>query len=147
MPQHGSAAPSPDFRALFESAPGLYLVLTPALTIVAASNAYLHATMTQREAILGRHLWLIMLVLVSFSWPGLTILVRSMVLQLREGQLVEAARAMGASRRRIMQRHVFPQVAPFIVAQMIFFAPGAILVSRSPSAMAFFTWEIIPPGA
>ncbi|MGH2614920.1 MAG: ABC transporter permease [Thermomicrobiales bacterium] len=84
-------------------------------------------------SILGRHLWLIMLVLVAFSWPGLTILVRSMVLQLREGQLVEAARAMGASRTRIMRRHVFPQVAPFIVAQMIFFAPGAILAEASLS--------------
>ena len=84
-------------------------------------------------SILGRHLWLIMLVLVAFSWPGLTILVRSMVLQLREGQLVEAARAMGASRMRTMTRHVFPQVAPFIVAQMIFFAPGAILAEASLS--------------
>jgi len=84
-------------------------------------------------SVLGRHLWLIMLVLVVFSWPGLTILVRSMVLQLREGQLVEAARAMGASRSRIMRRHVFPQVAPFIVAQMIFFAPGAILAEASLS--------------
>jgi peptide/nickel transport system permease protein len=84
-------------------------------------------------SILGRHLWLIMLVLVAFSWPGLTILIRSMVLQLREGQLVEAARAMGAPRWRIMARHVFPQVAPFIVAQMIFFAPGAILAEASLS--------------
>jgi peptide/nickel transport system permease protein len=84
-------------------------------------------------SLLGRHLWLIMLVLVAFSWPGLTILVRSMVLQLREGQLVEAARSMGASRRRIMTRHVFPQVAPFIVAQLIFFAPGAILAEASLS--------------
>ena len=44
----------PDFRALFESAPGLYLVLTPQLEIVAASNAYLDATNTKREQILGR---------------------------------------------------------------------------------------------
>jgi len=49
--------PTPDFRALFESAPGLYLVLTPALTIVAVSEAYLQATMTKREEILGRHLF------------------------------------------------------------------------------------------
>ena len=83
--------------------------------------------------ILGRHLWLIMLILVAFSWPGLAILVRSMVLQIRGGQLVEAARAMGASRVRIMRKHVFPQVAPFIVAQMIFFAPGAILAEASLS--------------
>ncbi len=84
-------------------------------------------------SVLGRHLWLIILVLVAFSWPGLTILVRSMVLQIRSGQLVEAARALGASRSRIMLRHVFPQTAPFIVAQMIFFAPGAILAEASLS--------------
>jgi PAS domain S-box-containing protein len=48
---------APDFQALFESAPGLYLVLTPALTIVAVSDAYLKATMTKREEILGRGLF------------------------------------------------------------------------------------------
>jgi len=69
--------------------------------------------------IIGPHLWLVMLVLVLFSWTGLTILIRSMVLQIRSGQLVEAAQAMGASRTRIMFKHIFPQVAPFIVAQMI----------------------------
>ncbi|HYR95560.1 MAG TPA: ATP-binding protein [Candidatus Binatus sp.] len=50
-------APTPDFRLLFESAPGLYLVLTPDLTIVAVSDAYLRATMTEREAIIGRALF------------------------------------------------------------------------------------------
>ena len=43
-----------DFRAIFEAAPGLYLVLAPDLTIVAASNRYLEATMTTREGIVGR---------------------------------------------------------------------------------------------
>ncbi|HYU91783.1 MAG TPA: ATP-binding protein [Gemmatimonadales bacterium] len=47
----------PDFRLLFEGAPGLYLVLTPDLRIVAVSEAYLRATMTQRDAILGRGLF------------------------------------------------------------------------------------------
>ncbi len=46
MPRHTTAIPTPDFRVLFESAPGLYLVLSPALTIIAASDAYLHATMS-----------------------------------------------------------------------------------------------------
>ncbi|TAJ10169.1 MAG: PAS domain S-box protein [Nitrospirae bacterium] len=50
-------SPAPDFRALFESAPGLYLVLTPALIITAVSDAYLRATMTKREEILGRHIF------------------------------------------------------------------------------------------
>lgn len=48
---------TPDFRVLFESAPGLYLILTPDLNIVAVSDAYLRATMTVREEILGRHLF------------------------------------------------------------------------------------------
>jgi len=42
---------------LFESAPGLYLVLTPDLMIVAVSDAYARATMTRREAIVGRGLF------------------------------------------------------------------------------------------
>jgi len=46
--------PAPDFQVLFESAPGLYLVLTSQLNIVAVSDAYLRATMTKREQILGR---------------------------------------------------------------------------------------------
>lgn len=120
--------------------------------------------------VLGSHLYLIILVLVAFSWPGLTILVRSMVLQVRSGQLVEAAKALGASRGRIMLRHVFPQVAPFIVAQMIFFAPGAILAEASLSFLGLgdpsvptwgqmleqgfrtgalyvgYWWWVIPPG-
>ena len=45
------------FRALFESLPGLYLVLKPDLSIVAVSDAYLQATMTTREGILGRNLF------------------------------------------------------------------------------------------
>jgi peptide/nickel transport system permease protein len=120
--------------------------------------------------IFGSNLYLIILVLVAFSWPGLTILVRSMVLQIRSGQLVEAAKALGASRTRIMVRHVFPQTAPFIVAQMIFFAPGAILAEASLSFLGLgdpsiptwgqmleagfqtgalyvgYWWWVIPPG-
>jgi signal transduction histidine kinase/ActR/RegA family two-component response regulator len=46
-----------NFRFLFESAPGLYLVLDPELVIVAVSDAYLRATMTRREDILGRGLF------------------------------------------------------------------------------------------
>ncbi|MBL7851320.1 MAG: response regulator [Cyclobacteriaceae bacterium] len=46
-----------DFRLLFESAPGLYLVLTPDFTIVGASDAYLSATLTKREGIVGRNLF------------------------------------------------------------------------------------------
>src|SRR5688500_12562194 len=47
----------PDFRTLFEAAPGLYLVLRPNFVIVAVTEAYLRATMTTREGVLGRGLF------------------------------------------------------------------------------------------
>jgi peptide/nickel transport system permease protein len=120
--------------------------------------------------ILGQKLWLVMAILVLFGWPGLTIILRSMVLQVRSGQLVEATRALGASRRRIMFRHIFFQMAPFIVAQMIFFTPAAILAEAGLSFLGLgdpslptwgqileagfrtgaiyvgYWWWILPPG-
>lgn len=42
-----------DFQALFEAVPGLYVVLTPDLRIIGASDAYLRATMIRREEVLG----------------------------------------------------------------------------------------------
>jgi PAS domain S-box-containing protein len=46
-----------ELESLFESLPGLYLVLTTDLTIVAASDAFLEATMTTRQSILGHGLF------------------------------------------------------------------------------------------
>ena len=120
--------------------------------------------------VFGSNLLLIILLLVVFSWPGLTILVRSMVLQLRTGQFIEASRALGASPRRIMIRHIFPQTAPFVLAQMIFFTPAAILAEaglsflglgdpsiptwgqileqgfRTGAVYVGYWWWILPPG-
>lgn len=48
---------SPDFQKLFESSPALYLVLdidAPIFTIRAVSQAYLAATLTQRDSIIGK---------------------------------------------------------------------------------------------
>src|SRR5262245_31696320 len=47
----------PDFEALFAATPGLYLVLSPDLRIVAVNDAYCRGTMTRREDIIGRHLF------------------------------------------------------------------------------------------
>lgn len=46
-----------DFRAIFDAIPGLYLVIDPCFRIVAVNDAYLAATMTSREAIVGRNLF------------------------------------------------------------------------------------------
>lgn len=49
-----TALPAASYQALFESAPGLYLVLTRDFQIIAVSTAYLEATKTTRDNIIGR---------------------------------------------------------------------------------------------
>ena len=118
----------------------------------------------------GSQLWLILLVLVAFSWPGLTIMVRTMVLQLRQGPEVEAAVSLGASRTRIIIHHVFPHTASYVFAQLVFFAPSAVLAEaglsflglgdptiptwgqilehgfRTGAVFLGYWWWVIPPG-
>ena len=83
--------------------------------------------------ILGQKLWVVVVIMILFGWPGLTIVVRTMVLQIRTGQLVEATKALGASNTRIMFRHILFQIAPFVLAQMMFFTPAAILAEAGLS--------------
>ncbi|HEX4292958.1 MAG TPA: PAS domain-containing protein [Rhizomicrobium sp.] len=48
---------SPDYAALFDKTPGLYVVLDTSFAIVAANDAYCAATMTIRADIVGRPLF------------------------------------------------------------------------------------------
>ncbi len=68
-------------------------------------------------ALFNSSLLLIILVLGLTQWPTTTRLVRGEVLSLRERDFVQAARALGYSRARIIFRHIVPNVlAPVIVA-------------------------------
>ena len=46
-----------DFQKIFEASPGLNLILNSKLMIVGVTDAYLRATLTKREDILGRHIF------------------------------------------------------------------------------------------
>ena len=46
-----------EFQLVFESVPGCYLVLDPSFTIVAVSGAYLVATSTERDRVVGRYVF------------------------------------------------------------------------------------------
>ncbi len=68
-------------------------------------------------ALFEPNLTLIILVLGLTQWPGTARLVRGEVLSLREQEFVQAARALGFGRSRIILRHLIPNVlAPVIVA-------------------------------
>jgi len=71
--------------------------------------------------------------LTVFSWFGLARLVRGQVLQVRENEYSEAARAIGASTARVLWVHVLPNViSPVIVsisAGLASFAVAEVVLS------------------
>ena len=64
---------------------------------------------------------------------GTARVVRGAVLSLKENVYIEAAQAMGASDRRIMMRHIFPNVAALVVVLATIFLPIAILAEAAIS--------------
>ena len=85
---------------------------------------------------------IIVFVLVIFGWMGVARLVRGSVLSLRSMDFIEAARALGAGRSRIIFRHLIPNsLAPIIVAATLGF--GVVIITES--ALSFLGFGVMPP--
>lgn len=82
----------------------------------------------------GKGLWQLVLILSIFSWMGTARSVRSVVLTVRESPWVEGLRALGAKRSYILWRHLVPETAPIMLANIALGVPGAIL---SEAGLAF----------
>ncbi len=67
------------------------------------------------------------------GWVGYARVARGQVLQVREREYVQAARAIGASPWRIMARHVVPNTLSPLIVQATFGFAGVILVEASLS--------------
>jgi peptide/nickel transport system permease protein len=84
-------------------------------------------------AILGRGLFVIAFVIGIVTWPGTARVVRAQVLTLKERPYVERARALGASNRQIITRHILPNVFPLIFANTILVVAFAIITEATLS--------------
>lgn len=82
------------------------------------------------------------LALAIFSWFGMARLVRGQVLQVREDQYVEAARAIGCSTPRILSRHVLPNVMGPVIVMV---SAGLAGVAGSEIFLSFLGIGIQPP--
>ncbi len=67
--------------------------------------------------ILGRGVGNAMIALVMFSWMGYARLIRGDILQIREAEYVQAARAAGANSARLLVRHILPNAIWPVVVQ------------------------------
>lgn len=93
-------------------------------------------------AVLGPSIYNVMLVLGVVNWPIYARLIRSRVLSLREESFVEAARALGASRSRIMFRHILPNCISLSLVTGAMQVAGAILATAS---LGFLGLGVQPP--
>ncbi len=82
------------------------------------------------------------LVIALTAWYGLSRLVRSEILSVKQRDYVEAARTIGASDFRIIRRHIVPNITHLI----ILFATGAVpTVILAEASLSFLGVGIQPP--
>lgn len=93
-------------------------------------------------AVLGPGLPNLVIAMVSTWWVGYARVVRARVLVLREQPYVEAARAMGAARWRVVLRHLLPGVLGELVVYFALDFGGALL---GVTAFSFLGLGLHPP--
>ena len=93
------------------------------------------------SVVFGRSLINVIVIIIIFSWSGYARLVRADVLSLREQEFVVAARASGASDKRILFRHVLPNIVNTIVIMATLDVPAVILIE---AALSFLNIGVAP---
>jgi len=84
----------------------------------------------------------IVLILAALGWMYIARIVRSQVLALKEREFVEAARASGASRTRIIVRHLVPNMMGPIMVNATLAIAAAIITE---STLSFLGFGVQPP--
>jgi peptide/nickel transport system permease protein len=96
------------------SIPGLYLILTMRQAFgekMSSAQAY----------------FVIICVLAFIGWASNARVIRGMVLSLKENEYVTAAEALGASRMRIVIKHILPNTFSFVIVTATLYVPYYIL--------------------
>ncbi len=92
--------------------------------------------------VLGRGLNAVIIALILTGWFVTARVVRAIFLQLKEQEFVQAARALGYSRSRIMFRHILPNALQPIIVYATLSVAGAILAE---AALSFLAIGVLPP--
>jgi len=81
----------------------------------------------------GRSIFLIIGFILIFSWMGTAKVIRSIAMQIRNYQYVEAAKLMGQSDLMVIFKHIVPQLLPLTFASIAIAVPAAILAEAALS--------------
>ena len=83
----------------------------------------------------GRGMVPILMAIGITGWAGYARLIRSLVLGMRNGEMVEAAKALGASQGHIARRYLLPNVINSMLVALAFGIPGDLTVMAGLSVV------------
>ena len=94
---------------------------------------------------IGNSVFLIVGFLMVFGWVGVAKVSRSMAIQIKTLQYVEAAKIMGQNDFKIIFKHILPQLLPYTFASIAISVPAAITTEAGLSFLGlgdptFPTW-------
>ena len=98
------------------------------------------------SAVFKPTIWTMIAMMITFSWTGSVMTVRSMAMQMKEETYIEAARALGAGHKRIIFSHLAPLLLPFSFASMALAVPSAIVYESSLSLLGLGDASIVTWG-
>jgi len=102
------------------------LLCLPVLPLLLALSAYFRP-----------NVYYLVIIIAIFGWQGLSRVIRSRVLTLRELPFIESAKASGASSSYLLIRHLIPNVFPIAMASLVLSVPAAILTEAALSYLGF----------
>jgi peptide/nickel transport system permease protein len=100
------------------------------------------AILTPRIRDGGGSLVLLIVLLGGFSWMISSRIVRGLTMSLREREFIRAARYMGVPNRRIITRHILPNVASILIIDTALNVGVAILAE---TGLSFLGFGVQPP--
>lgn len=83
------------------------------------------------SSIIEPNFFILLGLMLLFSWMGMVSYVRAEFLRLRNFDFVRASRALGASNSRIIFKHILPNASPIIIANLPFLLAGSITTLTS----------------
>jgi peptide/nickel transport system permease protein len=105
-----------------------FVIALPAVYVVLALRASMPLVLTTSQVF-----WTIALVLAAVGWPFPARGVRAVVASEKAREYAEAARAIGASRTRLLLRHLLPAARGFLTVQTTMLLPAFVLAEATLS--------------
>ncbi|MEJ6603905.1 MAG: ABC transporter permease [Opitutaceae bacterium] len=90
----------------------------------------------------GRDIWLLFLAIGAVEWLTMSRIVRGQIMSLKKMEFIEAARSIGLGKRRIIFRHMIPNILGPIIVYTTLTIPAVMLLE---AFLSFLGLGVQPP--